>query len=41
MESWAHGCDGDEGSDLVEAIVEEGINVKDDLVDTAIQEVPH
>ena len=41
MESWAHECAGAEDGDLIEAVVEEGVDAENDLVETAICEAPH
>jgi hypothetical protein len=41
MESWAHGCASDEDGDSNKAVVEEGVDAKDDLVEAIICETPH
>lgn len=40
MESWALGCAGDEDGDVIEAIVEDGVDAEDDVVDADEDEGP-
>jgi hypothetical protein len=41
MESWTHEGVRDEDRDWIEAVVEEGVDAKDNLVEDAICEAPH
>jgi hypothetical protein len=41
MESRVHGCAGVKDWDLIEVVIEEGVDAEDDLVEDVICEAPH